>query len=171
MLGMEIRVKVSEYVKKRIDALRVQNPGQYENIACIRGNAMKHLPNFFFKGQLQKLFFLFPDPHFKKKKNKWRIISPTLLAIYAYILAVGGKVYTITDVHELHVWMKDHFNNHQLFRELEPKEYEDDPAVEKVYSSTEEGKKVTRNNGAKYFAMFERIEDPYVSGQQNIEIR
>ena len=39
------------------------------------------------------------------------------------LLQFQGKVYTITDVHELHVWMKDHFNNHQLFRELEPKEY------------------------------------------------
>ena len=27
---------------------------------------MKYLPNFFRKGQLEKIFFLFPDPHFKK---------------------------------------------------------------------------------------------------------
>ena len=24
--------------------------------------------------QLKKMFFLFPDPHFKQKKHKWRII-------------------------------------------------------------------------------------------------
>lgn len=35
------------------------------------------------------MFFLFPDPHFKKTKHKWRIISPTLLAEYAYVLRVG----------------------------------------------------------------------------------
>lgn len=35
------------------------------------------------------MFFLFPDPHFKKTKHKWRIISPTLLAEYAYTLRVG----------------------------------------------------------------------------------
>ena len=86
MLGMEIRVKVADYVKDRILALRAQNPGQYENIACIRSNAMKYLPNFFRKGQLSKMFFLFPDPHFKKTKHKWRIISETLLAEYAYVL-------------------------------------------------------------------------------------
>ena len=39
--------------------------------------------------QLSKMFFLFPDPHFKKTKHKWRIISPTLLAEYAYTLRVG----------------------------------------------------------------------------------
>ncbi|PNI39141.1 METTL1 isoform 8, partial [Pan troglodytes] len=31
-----------------------------------------------------------PDPHFKRTKHKWRIISPTLLAEYAYVLRVGG---------------------------------------------------------------------------------
>lgn len=36
--------------------------------------------------QLCKMFFLFPDPHFKKTKHKWRIISSTLLAEYAYVL-------------------------------------------------------------------------------------
>jgi len=35
------------------------------------------------------MFFLFPDPHFKKTKHKWRIISQTLLAEYAYVIAVG----------------------------------------------------------------------------------
>ncbi|CAN7948417.1 unnamed protein product, partial [Ixodes pacificus] len=54
MVGMEIRVKVSDYVQDRIKALRVQHPGQYGNVACIRTNAMKHLPNFFRKGQVSK---------------------------------------------------------------------------------------------------------------------
>ena len=53
MIGMEIRVKLSDYVKDRIIALRKQNPGKYENVACIRANAMKFLPNFFSKGQVQ----------------------------------------------------------------------------------------------------------------------
>ena len=52
MLGIEIRVKVLDYVKDRIKALRSQNPGQYTNISCIRSNAMKYLPNFFQKGQV-----------------------------------------------------------------------------------------------------------------------
>lgn len=87
MLGLEIRVKVSDYVVNRIQALRSQYPGQYQNIACIRSNAMKYLPNYFSKGQLTKMFFLYPDPHFKKSKHRWRIISTALLAEYAYVLA------------------------------------------------------------------------------------
>lgn len=52
ILGLEIRVKVSDYVNDRINALRVQNPDQYHNIAVLRTNAMKYLPNFFHKGQV-----------------------------------------------------------------------------------------------------------------------
>ena len=49
--------------------------GGYQNISVIRSNAMKFLPNFFEEGQLSKIFFLFPDPHFKARKHKARIIS------------------------------------------------------------------------------------------------
>lgn len=38
-----------------------------------------------------------------------------------------------------------------------------DPIVEKLYESTEEGKKVTRNKGDKYLAVYRRIADPYVA--------
>lgn len=37
-----------------------------------------------------------------------------------------------------------------------------DPVVEKLYESTEEGKKVTRNKGDKFLAVFKRIADPFI---------
>lgn len=52
MLGLEIRVKVSDYVNDRIQALRSQHADQYQNVAVLRTNAMKYLPNFFYKGQV-----------------------------------------------------------------------------------------------------------------------
>jgi tRNA (guanine-N7-)-methyltransferase len=36
VMGMEIRAKVCEYVRLRIEALRQENPGQYQNAACLR---------------------------------------------------------------------------------------------------------------------------------------
>lgn len=91
-IGMEIRVKVSDYVVDRIAALRLKNANaatNYQNIACIRTNAMKYLPNYFQKSQLEKMFFLYPDPHFKRAKHKWRIINQALLSEYAYVLSSG----------------------------------------------------------------------------------
>ncbi|KAI5637936.1 putative methyltransferase domain-containing protein [Phthorimaea operculella] len=122
MLGLEIRVKVSDYVNDRIKALRIQHPQQYQNVAVLRTNAMKYLPNFFHKGQLKKMFFLYPDPHFKKAKHKWRIINKWLLSEYAYVLAEQGIVYTITDVQDLHEWMVTHFEEHPLFERVPDEE-------------------------------------------------
>ncbi len=96
VLGMEIRPKVCEYVKLRIDALREEFPGQFQNASCLRTNCMRYLPNYFYKGQMDKIFICFPDPHFKAKNHRRRIVSYALLSEYAYILAPGGRLYTIT---------------------------------------------------------------------------
>lgn len=64
------------------------------------------------------MFFLYPDPHFKRAKHKWRIINHSLLAEYAYVLAEGGIVYTVTDVKDLHEWMVKHFTEHPLFQRI-----------------------------------------------------
>ncbi|XP_024283247.1 tRNA (guanine-N(7)-)-methyltransferase isoform X1 [Oncorhynchus tshawytscha] len=159
ILGLEIRVKVSDYVQDRVRSLRAAEAGSYQNIACLRSNAMKYLPNFFSKGQLSKMFFLFPDPHFKKTKHKWRIISPTLLAEYAYTLRVGGLVYTNTDVEEVHLWMVKHFSEHLLFTRVPDAELVDDVIISRLGTCTEEGKKVQRNGGKNYLAVFRRVED------------
>ncbi|XP_052869246.1 tRNA (guanine-N(7)-)-methyltransferase [Anopheles cruzii] len=156
-IGMEIRVKVSDYVMDRIKALRLAHPGVYGNIACVRTNAMKYLPNFFQKHQLEKLFFLYPDPHFKKAKHKWRIINSTLLSEYAYVLRPGGKVYIVTDVHDLYEWMCKHIQEHPCFERLPEDEIRNDVLAPKLLDSSEEGKKVTRNEGDKFMAIFRRL--------------
>jgi len=75
VLGLELRDSVAEFVRKRIgrkdasttvaifglEYLREESGGgKYGNAACIRLNAMKHLPHYFRPGQLEKMFFLFP---------------------------------------------------------------------------------------------------------------
>lgn len=159
---MEIRVQVSQYVQDRIAALRVASvDGSYGNVSIVRANAMKFLPNFFTKASLSALFFLFPDPHFKQRKHKARIISPTLLAEYAYVLRPGGIVYTITDVKDLHDWMKTHLDAFPLFESVSEDVLRAEgkgPILDAVCTSTEEGKKVERNGGEKWLACFRRIE-------------
>ncbi|KAK9478010.1 putative methyltransferase-domain-containing protein [Lipomyces japonicus] len=162
ILGMEIRVQVTQYVEDRIIALRQQSAKErtYNNIAVLRANAMKFLPNFFEKGQLSKLFFCFPDPHFKARKHKARIVTSTLASEYAYILRPGGVVYTITDVKDLHEWMVLHLEAHPLFKRLSKEWEEQDACVRIMTTDTEEGKKVERNKGDKFVACFERLDTP-----------
>ncbi|KAL8650277.1 MAG: hypothetical protein Q9226_005212 [Calogaya cf. arnoldii] len=162
LLGMEIRTQVTEFVQDRIKALRNQNAdsGLYQNIACLRANTMKFLPNFFKKGQLSKIFLCFPDPHFKARKHKARIVSLTLNSEYAFAMKPGGIVYTITDVEDLHKWMVKHLEDHPGFDRLSKEEEAGDECVKTMMVETEEGKKVERNKGEKFVACFRRLEDP-----------
>jgi tRNA (guanine-N7-)-methyltransferase len=158
ILGMEIRAKVTEYVRLRIVALRKEQPGQYQNASVMRTNSMKFLPNYFAKASLSKMFFCFPDPHFKRKNHPRRIVSERLLSEYAFCLKEGGRLYTITDVKELHDWHVEHCDKHALFERLEENELlqDDDPCVAAMRTETEEGKKVERNGGNKYYAVYRR---------------
>lgn len=186
-LGLEIRVQVSQYVEDRIAALRASAseppppphqpstaelgsaststtaPGGFQNVSIVRANAMKFLPNYFSKHSLSAIFFLFPDPHFKLRKHKARIISPTLLAEYAYMLRPGGIAYTITDVKDLAEWMKTHLSAFPLFESVDTEMLRAEgkgPILDAVWNSTEEGQKVERNKGEKWLACFRRIELP-----------
>lgn len=160
MVGMEIRDKVTNYVIERVAALRREEPGNFTNITALRTNAMRHLPNFFVKGQLEKLFFLFPDPHFKTANHRRRIIQTSLLAEYAYVLALGGVLYTITDVPELGSWMQTKLDAHPLFERIGDAELEHDPAANLLTSASEEAQKVARNEGKTFRNVYRRVEDP-----------
>ena len=159
-LALEIRPKVAEFVRRRIESLRRQHSGQYDNVACLRYNAMLHLPNLLPKASLEKIFFCFPDPHFKAKNHRRRIVSEPLLAEYAYVLKEGGLLYAITDVEELHKWHVARLDAHNCFEKVDLRD--DDPYVNAITRETEEGKKVSRQgghmqDGSKYAAVYKRV--------------
>ena len=163
ILGLEIRQKVTEYVRLRILAQRKEHPGQYQNCSVMRTNAMKYLPNFFRKGSLEKMFLCFPDPHFKKKNHGRRIISERLLSEYVYLLKPGkGRLYCITDVKDLHDWHVAKCGGHPLLGELSKEEMEADPCVALMKTETEEGKKVKREGKFgfdTYYQVYRRVND------------
>jgi tRNA (guanine-N7-)-methyltransferase len=163
ILGLEIRSKVTEYVRLRIVASRKEHPGQYQNCSVMRTNAMKYLPNFFPKASLEKLFFCFPDPHFKRKNHPRRIVSERLLTEYAFLLKPEvGRLYCITDVKDLHNWHVEKCDAHPLFERLTDEEMEQDPCVTLMKSETEEGKKVKREGRfghAMYYQVYKRVDE------------
>lgn len=161
ILGLEIRTKVTEYVRLRILAHRKEHPNLYQNCSVLRTNAMKYLPNFFNKASIEKIFFCFPDPHFKRKNHPRRIISERLLSEYAYLLKPNvGRLYCITDVQDLHLWHVEKCGNHPLLQELTEEEMEEDVCVKLMKSETEEGKKVIRDGKfghEMYYRVYRRV--------------
>jgi len=161
ILGLEIRTKVTEYVRLRILAHRKDHPNLYQNCSVLRTNAMKYLPNFFRKASIEKIFFCFPDPHFKRKNHPRRIISERLLSEYTYLLKPNlGRLYCITDVKDLHNWHVEKCGNHPLLQELTEEEMEEDVCVKLMKSETEEGKKVIREGKfghEMYYRVYRRV--------------
>lgn len=89
-----------------------------------------------------------------------RIINTHLLTEYAFFLAPGGLLYTITDVEELGVWMKEKIYAHPLFESVSEEELAADPAAAVLGSATEEGQKVARNGGKTWRGCYRRVEQP-----------
>ena len=75
-------------------------------------------------------------------------------------------MYTITDVEDLHSWMVGHFEGHASFERVAEEEVDADGCVAVMRRETEEGKKVERNGGEKYVALFRRKRDPPWIGEE-----
>ncbi len=63
-------------------------------------------------------------------------------------------MYLITDVKDLHDWHVAHCEKHSLFEKLDDKDIENDPCVKEMYAKTEEGIKVNRNKGDKFYTVY-----------------
>lgn len=162
-IGMEIRDKVANFVGERIKTLRLNSQSKsYNNISVIRTNTMKLLLNYFYKGQLDKLFFCFADPHFKKYNHRKRIINKYLLNDYSYVLKKGGRLYSITDVEELHKWHLEVIKQNPCFKELSQEEVDKDPFI-KDMKNTDEARKVMKKNGNMHIVVYERVEPKITS--------
>eukprot|EP00917_Polyrhabdina_sp_WS-2016_P004270 GHVP01009783.1.p1 GENE.GHVP01009783.1~~GHVP01009783.1.p1 ORF type:complete len:286 (+),score=53.15 GHVP01009783.1:593-1450(+) len=159
ILGLEIREKLVQYVGRRIASLRHISDSEngYGNVSVLRTNGMKFLLNYIPKESLKKMFFCFPDPHIKKSKWRRRIINRGLLTQYAYVLKEGGIIYTITDVPELHHWMVEKLGSHPYFERLSEIEMKEDPCVELMAVSTEEGNKARRENRNFQSSVFRKL--------------
>lgn len=153
--GMEIRKKVAEYVNKKICAYR-KNENTCSNAAVIHTNAMLFLPNFFQKHSLEKVFVLFPDPQFKKRKHKARIVSRQMAHVYSYLLRYGGKLYISTDIREFFDFMVHAMEINGSFTMLAKKECENDELYLPTYEGTDEAKRAALKSGRSYATIFRR---------------
>lgn len=86
ILGLEIRDKLVNFVGEKIRGHRIKEPVSFDCISVVRTNTMRHLCQYFPKQSLAKIFICFPDPHFKAKNYRRRIISTGSLSEYAYLL-------------------------------------------------------------------------------------
>lgn len=117
ILGIEMRKPVCNYVSLKLEKMKNENK-THRNVSVVNSNAMLFLPNFFTKASLENIFILFPDPHFKKSKQKGRVLCAQTVAIYEFLLKENGKLYISTDVKSLFDDMKRDLLDSKMFKEV-----------------------------------------------------
>ncbi len=93
-VGVEIRVELVTVVNERALA---------ENAAvlAIFANANVDLLNLFLPASLARVFVNFPDPWFKKRHHKRRVMDAGLVDAIAGLLVPGGELFFQSDVFDL----------------------------------------------------------------------
>jgi tRNA (guanine-N7-)-methyltransferase len=90
-VGVEIRHQLVDDVNRR--AARTAQPVQ-----AVFGHANLHLESLFPGASAARVFVNFPDPWFKRRHRKRRLVDGELARSIALILAPGGELLLQTDV-------------------------------------------------------------------------
>jgi tRNA (guanine-N7-)-methyltransferase len=92
-------------VEIRRDLIEVAHAGftqaGVDNFRCVFANMSVDMPRLFAAGSVRRFFLNFPDPWFKSRQHKRRVIGPPLIAEVGRALAPDGELYVMTDIFAL----------------------------------------------------------------------
>ena len=112
-LGLEIREPLVQEANTWRDELGVTNLHYlFCNVNKSLRSLLSHLP----VGTLQRITIQFPDPWFKNRHAKRRMVQPELVAELATYLAAGGIVFLQSDIEVLAMEMRARFDAHPDFQ-------------------------------------------------------
>jgi len=94
-VGVEIRRELVEAVNA---ACAAAGPA---NVRSVFANMSVDMRRLFADGSVRRFFLNFPDPWFKSRQHKRRVIGPGLMAEIGRALAAGGELYVQTDIFAL----------------------------------------------------------------------
>ncbi|KAM3357761.1 putative protein isoform X2 [Capsicum galapagoense] len=105
-LGLEIRPKLVTRAEYWVNELGLKN------VHFISTNAMVSFQRVIstYPGPLMLVSILCPDPHFKKKHHKRRVVQKPLVDAIVNNLAHGGQVFIQSDVLDVALDMRNYFN-------------------------------------------------------------
>ncbi len=114
-LGLEIREPLV------VEANRIRDEMELTNLHYLFANVNNSLVSLLSTlpvGSLQKVTIQFPDPWFKNRHAKRRVVQPELVTELAKYLTVGGIVFLQSDIEFVAVEMCDRFDEHPAFEKL-----------------------------------------------------
>lgn len=150
-LGLEIREALVVEANRLSSELGLTN---LHYVFCNANNSLKVLLSSLPPGILQRVTIQFPDPWFKTRHAKRRVVQPELVADLANYLPVGGVVFLQSDMEFVAVEMCDRFMENPHFQRIGTGEWlAENPLqvpTEREISTQSKGEPV-------YRALFERV--------------
>jgi tRNA (guanine-N7-)-methyltransferase len=115
-LGLEIREPLVQEANSWRDQLALSN---LHYLFCNANNSLAPLLSNLPINTLQRVTIQFPDPWFKHRHAKRRVVQPELVAELAIHLASGGMIFLQSDIEAVAVEMCDRFTAHPAFHRQE----------------------------------------------------
>ncbi len=112
-LGIEWTNSLADTAQERLERAEV------DNAVVLRADANHVLPVVIDDGQLDELFLLYPDPWWKKRHHKRRVIQPAFLDLLSAKMKPGGKLWIRTDVGTFADDMRETIDAHPDFRPMD----------------------------------------------------
>ena len=119
-LGIEIRERLVNTAK-----LKVRDK-EIKNLFFVFGNAFNILNDYhskFLIKNLKSISFNFPDPWFKKRHHKRRVIQPEFINILSNLMKKGSIIYIKTDVKDLFEYMDCTILSNFNFESIDKKDF------------------------------------------------
>lgn len=114
-IGLEIRKPLVESCNCTRDEYQLKNLHyMFCNVSVSVDTILESLP----KDKLESVSILYPDPCFKKKHHKRRMLQPETVTLLAKHLKSGAKVYLASDVLEVAEYLRDSFKENDSFNML-----------------------------------------------------
>jgi len=120
-LGIEIRQRLVKTAKLKM--LKRND----KNLYFLFGNAAKILNDINSESlinNLKSISFNFPDPWFKKKHYKRRVIQPEFINILSKSMQKGSLIFIKTDVNDLFEYMNNTILNNFNFKRIEKEDFD-----------------------------------------------
>ena len=119
-LGIEIREKLAKTAKLKVQEREIKN------LYFVFGNAYNILNDFQSESiirNLKSISFNFPDPWFKKRHYKRRIIQPEFINILSNSLQRGSLIFIKTDVKDLFDYMNSTIESNFNFKKINQQDF------------------------------------------------
>lgn len=111
-IGVEIREPLVNFANRQRDELNLKN---LHFLFCSANSSMDALLRSLPQGSLQRVTIQFPDPWFKRRHRKRRVVQPELVESIAQYLAPGGLLFVQSDIEGVAVEMRDRILSHNAF--------------------------------------------------------